>query len=163
VHARFVRERADEDGGDAGIGVSRPQDTDQRRRGEPVEPRQARAVHHADAVHGNPGRGHGVDHDASPARRGPDPAVERSELLQQHLGVEVVAVAVHPVDDRREPHAAVDGDRLDSRGRGAQARPALDGDPLPRERGGQCTGREQRRGQGGPARGTVDDERRERW
>ena len=85
------------------------------------------------------------------------------ELLEEHLGVEVVALVVHAADrparaGRRRRRRA----RSRRRGRDAEPGPAGDRDAAADERLAEGARREQRRRERRPAAGAVDDERRER-
>ncbi len=139
-----------------------PDHAGERGRRQPVERREPRPVDDPDAAHGDPCRAHLREHDPRAAGGRAHAAVERPQVLEQHLRDEVVAVAVHLADDRREPRRAVDGDRHGP-ARGAPERvPADDGDAPRDERVPERAGGEERRGQRGPPVRAVDDERGER-
>ena len=91
----------------------------------------------------------------------PTPPVERPEVLEQHLGGEVVAVAVHRPDDHGERLRAVG--REDGRGRRSPPEPRAPGDRRSAgdERVAESPCREQRRRERRPAPRAVDDEGRE--
>ena len=101
--------------------------------GEPVEPREPGAVGDAHSGERNPSRS---------KRRADDPRAccgratwrrGRAELLQHHLGREVVALAVQLAHDRRQRLGEVEHDGERSRRSRPRPRPAGHGDPAPLE------------------------------
>ncbi len=121
------RERGEERRPDALVPDPGADDVRQRPRGEAVEGREAGAVDDSHARGRDAGRRHRRHHEPRAGGGRAVPAVERSELLEDHLGGEVVAVRVHRADDRAERGRAVDGERLDGVRRGPEPRRA--GDP----------------------------------
>ncbi len=95
-------ERLEEGIAEIAVGESRLEQRDHRRGGQPVEPGEPGAVGQP-----NPGERHarlaerGADH-TRPGGRRPDAGVGRSELLDEHLGRVVVALAAHEPDDVRQ-------------------------------------------------------------
>ena len=112
---------------------------------------------------GMPGVAHRRDDEPAAARRRPDLARRGGELLEQHLGVEVVALVVHVADDRR-PAGRRRRRRATPPSSGATPRPGPpdDRDAAADERVAERPRGEQRRRERRPAAGAVDDEGRER-
>ena len=111
---------------------------------------------------GMPGLAHRRDHDPAAADGRPDPARRGDQLLEEHLGIEVVALVVHPPDDLRQGvgHVRCEGDG--GVRRDAEARSSRDRDAVPRQRIPERPRSEKRRGEGRPPLGAIDDEGRQR-
>ena len=118
-------QRADERGPDRRVRRAGPDHADERVGREAIEAREPGAVDHADALDRDPRLAHRRDHE--PRRRPPTcptlPAAA-GELLEQHLGVEVVALVVHVADDRRERVGDVRGERRRASGARRRGRAA---------------------------------------
>ena len=97
-------------------------DADERGGGEAIEAREPGAIDDADAVDRDSGLPHRRDHEPPAARRRSDLAVGGGKLLEQHLGVEVVALVIHVADDRGEGVGDVRR-RASSQSAGATPRP----------------------------------------
>ena len=139
------REGRDEHLSDPRIPQPRTDHPGQRSRRQSVERRQPGAVDDPHALDRDAGGAHLCQHHACAARGRPDPAVERSEVLEEHLCDEVVAVAVHLADDRREPGRVVDGDGRRPRRRDTEPRLARHADATRDERVAERSRGEERR------------------
>ena len=137
---------------------------DERVRGQPVEERQSRAVDEADTRERDAGLREQARDDADAGCRRAPAGLHGAELLDEHLGREVVAHAVHPVHDRGERrrvdrperHGVVAGRAVGgARPRRGRLRARAPSEEL---RSGEC--RVVRRVAADAA--AVDDERRER-
>ena len=133
-------------------------------RREAIEAREPGAVGDPDAAERNRGRGEGRSHDSRPRRRRAFVTVERSKLLEQHLGREVVALAAHEADDCGEWLREISGEREALSRERADASGSADRDTFRLESAAEERGRRER----GLRRGSSskpaprDDERGER-
>ena len=112
---------------------------------------------------GDPGVAHRGDHEPAAACRRARLPRRGGELLEEHLGVEVVALVVHVANHQRERVGDVGGERHGGPRRDPEPGPPADRDAVADESVAKGACGEQGRRERGPAARAVDDERRERW
>src|SRR5581483_1261500 len=158
------RKRREELEPDLEVLPHRREERHERVRGEPVEQREPGAVDQADAAHRHARLLQQPADDADAGGGRAAAGLHRAELLDEHLGHEVVAHAIHPLHDARD-RRRVDGGERRRRFRRVSVRGAArDADAHARQGAAKLLrGGERRVGGGGAADpAAVDDERRER-
>ncbi len=143
-----------------------PEQLHERGRGQPVQAREPGAVGDPDSVQRHPVLGQDVADDERSGSRRPTAGLERSEMLEQDLGREVVALVVHVAQDAREGRREQGRDRkrlrVDARRAGAggpdDAHAGL-GESLAEQKGGRVSRCARDASEVAPP---VDGQRRER-
>ena len=146
----------------AGSAAARAQDGGEGARGQAIEARQPGAVGDPHTGQRDSGSRELGSDDARPGRGRATRGDRRAELLQQQLRGEVVALAVHELEEDGEPLREVERDRERLLGRATGACPAGDGDPAPGERIRERARGGDRRAVDPRQRQACDRERRER-